>query len=270
MVDSELLLQRQIHNRVSASLETREKIDPYLYTFKDGILYLVYETTSGRVLDPVLDSTETDTYVGRMEFIGVKNLERFFGENNTGTVVWISGTYEGIYKDPKVIVSKIVTIGDEKYLESRALVLYGVSNQTCLRLANAVGSTEHGNIEELRQTPVRVKDEINLWGKIEEIVGLVQVVDIVKSGDDWREKTMLLQNVVAPGYELPTGEKPLRCAKRGTPFQVFLNVIQERQNVTILECVHCPYCGNTVSAKVENGEIECLQCHSKARHSQIT
>jgi hypothetical protein len=119
-----------IEGILSLSMETNRIPDKYDYEF-DEIGKLIDSVTGKRIEDVVLrGSAPYDK-----EYEGLLFIQDWGRQTESGHIVWISPTYDGIYPLAKTIVSEIVSDGDKKKLLNRAFML-NLDPQGCIELGN--------------------------------------------------------------------------------------------------------------------------------------
>lgn len=255
--------ESQIYNRASEYLETRRIPDPYYYVLNSqGRLALGY---TGEVVE---NQIETESYLGKAEYKGFIELQRWTNKNDSGKAVWISPPYTGIYDSPKIIVSEILKSDGIKILFNRAIVLDGFSSTDCFLFARDLAGYFPQSIEELRANPIPLPQDLNWMDKLSHYIDISEIRSAIESGTDIAKKEEIIRELWARKININQhgfyGNKPLRCERRSTVFQLTSeNALQyDIYGDRNFECPHC----HQINTRPENKLIAtCQHCGSDVR-----
>jgi hypothetical protein len=259
-------VESEIYNLASESLETRRIPDPYFYLLNtNGKLALSY---TGEVVE---DNVEKQTYLGKAEFEGLLKIQNWAKENSSGTMIWISPPYKGVYDTPKIGVHEIINTGSAKILFNRAIVLDNLTATDCLLFARDLSSHFPSSIEELRRNPIPLQQDLDWLDTLSYYIDVTAIKQAIDSGQDILEKEEAIRKAReikgSSGKAIPQGfygNQPLRCKSRTTAFQLTSeNALQ--YDIYGSREFECPHCHQT-NTRPENKLIAtCQHCGNDVR-----
>lgn len=258
----------ELYNRASASLETRRIPDTYHYRLIDGLL--VSEDTK----EVVCQVVETDTYLGQSEFVGLLGVQKWIAQNSKGTAVWISAPYREDYLVPKIIVSQIVYVDGEKALFNRAIVVDDLTAANCSNFARDLNQNAPTDLEELRATPISVKEGVDWLDELGKYVDTIRIRKLIESKQDIREKRRLVktlfvshaQGIPLAEIQIEMGDKALRCGARGqTAFRSLFEVSTTSSDEYGSLEFKCPKCEGTNRRPPHSFISNCQICGADVR-----
>lgn len=154
--------QQVVEELASYSLETKGTPDFYYFTAdEEGDLFHPQAQTKVR------NFIRRDSWVGELEGRAFDALSKWFRQNDTGVIAWVSPPNPGVYPISKIIVSEIERVADQKRLSNRA-ILFDFDQPRCLKLAQdlAAFSKNHPlfqHPDQVRSTPLILNTQGRSW-----------------------------------------------------------------------------------------------------------
>lgn len=255
---------------ISSFNETSRKPDEYKFKFKDGKL-VDYQTE-------IEISINRSTYLGKMDAGFLDTLTAWVSENNSGTALWISPSFESSYPCNKVSIYKIEIGEDGTKTTFNTSVLFDSPKQHTLEIASKLNSAfkDLGNPEVLRNKLFSIDEDFGLSALLELIgtsqnfpptpsLGVIKYfVQEIHSGRDPRS---IAQEMQQSGL---IGEHSVSCAG-GANTAVSLGSNSLEINFGGMEdqfgslYFNCPKCGATNTRPFGQLISDCQHCGGDVR-----
>lgn len=186
-----------VENIASYSLETKRTPDPYSFKVdRDGDLF---SPSAGRKVKEVITR---DNYIGKVEgdafdFINQRVKENKDNPDYREVFGWVSGPYQGVYSDLKVVISEIQGKGCERKLFNTAII-FDFNEAESLDFSQRLAlwnknRPEVTDLEEMRATPLILDTSDAHWTDIlQSIVGRPELWEFIRREEDKRAKLAAL------------------------------------------------------------------------------